>query len=453
MPPSVSTQYKYDHRQELGMDPDCDCTVDRIDRYPVEIPFREVPGRNLRRELPHWKYFEIFEIELGCGAIGYGETMLYYTDGETDQAAIDRALGANAVELLYADSLGPGIQIALFDAVGRALDVPAHRLLGSKTHDRTPLSWWCIDMPPEDWVQEAERALDAGYTSLKVKGRPWFDIREQIEALEGVVPEWFDVDIDFNGTLLDAESGLSLLQDLEESPLVSHFETPIPQEDVDGNHRLQRELSTPIVFHYGRREPLTAIRANICDGLLVNGGAEQLRNKGAVAAMADLPVWIQLVGTGVTTAFSLHCGGVLDQAIWPAVNCHQIYTHSLLADPIDVEEGFADVPDGPGLGHEIDMDAVRRFEIEKLDERPSPPRLIETEWPDGRRLYVAPDEVNALLNYAQEPGTMPYFERGVETRLIEDDERDEWQQFYEQARDGPVRVAANESAPSVGDVQ
>src|SRR5699024_9151874 len=150
-----TSPHKYPLSVMVRMDLNCDCTIERIDRFPVEVPFRTVPGRNLRREIPHWKYFEVFEIELGCGVVGYGETMLYYVDGETDQEAVDRARGANALELLYADSLGPGIQIALFDAVGRALGVPAHRLLGAKTHDRTPLSWWCIDMPPEDWVREA----------------------------------------------------------------------------------------------------------------------------------------------------------------------------------------------------------------------------------------------------------------------------------------------------------
>lgn len=429
------------------MAPNSDCTVERIDRFPVEVPFRPVPGRNLRREIPHWKYFEVFEIELGCGAVGHGESMLYYVDGETDQEAIAQARGANALELLYDDSLGPGIQIALFDAVGRALDVPVHRLLGAKTHDRTPLSWWCIDMPPEDWVHEAERALEAGYTSLKVKGRPWFDIREQLTALEEALPDWFDVNIDFNATVHDAEKGVPLLRELEQSPLVSHFETPIPQEDIDGNHHLRKELEMPIVFHYGHPEPLTTLRTGICDGVIVGGGAGEIRNKGAVAAMADLPLWLQLVGTGITAAFSLHCGGILERATWPAVNCHQIYEHSLLADSIGVEDGFADVPDAPGLGYDVDMDAVREYEIELPDERPIPPRLIETEWPDGRRLYFVPEEDNALLTYAQTPGNVPYFEHGVETRLL--DGGDEWQQLYERARDSPVTVAADESTPRV----
>lgn len=422
-------------------------TIERIDRYPVEIPFREVPRRNLRRELPHWKYFEIFEIELGCGAVGYGEEMLYYGGKVVDTETVDRTLGTNALEGLFDDSLGSGIQIALFDAVGRALDVPAHRLLGQETRDRTPLSWWCIDMPATDLVAEAERALAAGYTSLKVKGRPWFDIREQIAALEEAMPDWFDVDIDFNTTLLTAEKALPVLRELEESPLVSHFEGPIPQEDVDGNYRLSRELDTPIVLHYGRPEPLTTVRTDLCDGFVLGGKANAVRKRGAVAAMADLPLWLQLVGTGITAAFSLHMGGVLEAASWPAVNCHQIYEHTLLTDLIDVEDGYADVPDEPGLSYDVDMDAVREYEIELPAERPSPPRLIETEWTDGRRLYIAPEGLNAHLNHACEPGAIPYFETGVETRLIPEG-TDEFEQYYEQASVYPVTVVPNGTSVS-----
>ncbi len=50
--------------------------IERIEQFPVRIPFRDVPERNLQRELPHWRYLELFEIEIACGAIGHGEAML-----------------------------------------------------------------------------------------------------------------------------------------------------------------------------------------------------------------------------------------------------------------------------------------------------------------------------------------------------------------------------------------
>lgn len=92
-------------------------TIEQIDRTVVEVPYRETPGRAMARELPHWKYSEICEVRLKSGKSGVGETMIYYSWGKTNDDDVARALGKNAAELMWDDTLGPGLQIALFDAV------------------------------------------------------------------------------------------------------------------------------------------------------------------------------------------------------------------------------------------------------------------------------------------------------------------------------------------------
>lgn len=422
--------------------------IERIDRIPVEVPFREVPARNMARELPHWRYFELVEVELASGDVGVGETMLYYSWGETTDADVDRARGANAADLLWDDSLGPGLQIALFDAVGRATGVPVHSLLGGKSHNRTPVSWWCIDMPAEDWAAEAREAIDRGYASLKVKGRPWFDLRGQVDRLEAELPDWFDLDVDFNATALDADRALPLLSDLQSSPLVSHFEEPIPQEDVAGNERLVESLDVPIVHHYGRTSlhtgrprPIERARRGACDGFVASGGASHLRDLAAVADALGTPFWLQLVGTGITAAFAVHCGGAFERATWPAITCHQLFADDLLAASIDVADGHATVPDAPGLGYRLDRDAVERFRIEKPDSQPSPDRLIEVDWDEGPTIYFAGTD-DQLLHYAMEAGNVPYFERDVSTRLVPDDGSDRWAHLHARALEDPVRETA-----------
>ena len=165
-----------------------------------------------------------------------------------------------------------------------------------------------------------------------------------------------------------------------------------------------------------------------------------MMRRGHVAAMADMPFWLQLVGTSVTAAWSLHFGAVLSHARWPAVNCHQLYQHNLLTQPIQVEDGYANIPDGPGLGYEVDWDVVGELKIRKPLRRPEPARLIETTWPDGRRMYIANDgTINFMLN-ASRAGKTPYFEKGVTTRLLPDDASLHWKELYERARKGPVLI-------------
>jgi galactonate dehydratase len=110
----------------------------------------------------------------------------------------------------------------------------------------------------------------------------------------------------------------------------------------------------------------------------------------------------------------------------------------LLAQPILVEGGYATVPDAPGLGFDLDRDAVEKFKTEKPERRPDPDRMVEVKLPDGGRLYVASNnEVNYLLNAANKE-LIPFYERGVTAELYADDGTAAWRELYESACKAPV---------------
>lgn len=418
----------------VALPPARSLTIERIEQTTVKVPFRPVPDRNTAREIPHWKYSEIFQVHLSSGHVGVGETLLFYTWGVTQDEHVRRALGKNAADLMWDDQLGAGLQMALFDAVARAADVPVHRLFGRQVHHRTPLSWWNIDTSPEDMASECRTAYAAGYRAYKTKGRPWFDIWQQMEKATEGLPSSFKIDMDFNDTLLDARRGIPILKDLESWPQTDIYETPIPQFDIGGNQQIRRATRIPIAMHFGKPAAIDAIRQRICDGFVIGRGASRLMKNAAVAEMADMPFWLQLVGTGITAAWSLHFGAVCSHATWPAVNCHQLYVHSLLKEPIRLHEGFVDIPDQPGLGYEVDWDVVERFRVEKPAERPEPERLIEIRWPSGQVMHLAnTGRVNFVLDAARE-GRMPFFRSGVTTRLLPDDGTARWRSLYEAAR-------------------
>lgn len=415
--------------------------VVRIDRTTVEVPYRETSGRNMARELPHWKWSEIIEVELSSGQRGFGETLLYYTWGVTDDEDIRQALGKNAVEIMWDDSLGAGLQMALFDAVARSAGVPIYALLGNKVHDKTPLAWWNIDTTVEDMASECAEAHKQGYMAYKTKGRPWFDVWAQVEAASKAVPESFHLAIDFNDTLLDAERGIPILKELEAYPQIEIWETPIFQADIAGNKAIREQCRGKVAMHYGNPPPKTAIVEDVCDGFVVGRGATALMRSGAVAALGDKPFWLQLVGTGITAAWSQQFGGVLSHATWPAVNCHQLYQHTLLTEPIKVEGGLSVVRDKPGLGFELDRHTIEKLRVEKPKSRPDPARMVETTWPDGRKMYFNNrGGVNFVLNPSRKEGVVPYFERGVDSRLYENDGSEQWQKLYELSRKGPHMV-------------
>jgi L-alanine-DL-glutamate epimerase-like enolase superfamily enzyme len=415
-----------------------DLTVKDVERVWVDLPYRPVPRRNMVRELPHWTLFELCRVTLGCGVRGVGETMVYYTWGATTDDAVRRARGRTATELMWDDSFGAGLQTALFDAVGRALGVPVWQLLGRKVRDDAPLSWWSIDMPPEDWLEECREALRQGYTSYKFKARPWFDLDEQLRLVTAHVPRHFEIDLDFNTMLNDTAHAVRVLRDAEKYPHVKIFESPIPQGDVAGNKSLRSQTAVPIAMHAGNPPLATALREDVCDGFVVCGGVSQVLREAHVFAEHNKVFWLQLVGTGLTAALSLHLAAVCTHARWPAVNCHNLYEHTLLTEPIRVANGLARVPDGPGLGVEVDWDAVERFRVEPVAKPyPAPGLLMRLTWPTG-----AVDHYAHGLQYWDEflSGRRPVFVPGVRLEVVPDDGSAEWRRLREEALKKPSWV-------------
>ena len=77
--------------------------------------------------------------------------------------------------------------------------------------------------------------------------------------------------------------------------------------------------------------------------------------------------------------------------------------------------------------------------MERPKSRPEPERLIETTWPDGKRMYTASNgKVNFMLTAGQQ-GKYPYYVRGADTRLVPDDGSPKWRDLYSRARtSGPI---------------
>lgn len=411
-----------------------------VDRTTVKLEYRPVPRRHMDRELPHWRHIELCDVKLRSGHTGTGETMLFYTWGATQDDDVARVIGHSAIEMMWDDSLGAGLQMALFDAVGRTADVPVHALLAEQHHQTTPLSWWNIDTSAEDMAAECRTAMQLGYQSYKTKGRPWFDILQQVRLSASGVPENFRIDMDFNDTLRTAAQGLPILQELEKFPQVDIYESPIPQEDIAGNRLITDSTRVKVAMHYGNPAPATVVRSGCCDGFVAGGGASKLLGIGKFCEEVELPFWLQLVGAGLTAAWSLHFGGALRQAVWPAVNCHQLFENDLLTQPIVLTDGHAAVPDQPGLGYQVNRDVVARLQVPKPESRPEPERLIETTWADGTRMFTASNgKVNFMLTAANQD-KYPYYAPGADTRLVPNDGSAEWRARYTRAREqGPFR--------------
>ena len=417
--------------------------VVNVERTVVDVPF--TPRQNqitFESVSPvyNWSVFELCRVTTDTGHVGWGETVIHYTYGRVTDESVGRVLGESPAKLMNDDSLGAGLQMALFDVVGKILEVPVYELLGTKVRDTVPISWWSIDASPQDWAAEAKDAVESGYTSFKNKPRPWWDIVEQVDAISKVVPADFKLDLDPNGSFQDASTAIPIMEKLAKYGNVAIFESPIPQENVEDSKRIRQAIDRPIAMHFGSPPYTVNIHESVCDGYVIGGGKSTVVRQGLLSAEAELPFWLQIVGNGLTTTWAGHLGAVLTHATWPAITCINLYSHHLLKQPIEVVDGCHSVPDAPGLGVEVDEEAIEEFRVpeEKLDAEglymhPAP-RIIKTVvYPDGSCIHMEGDR----LSYFKQGNAEAQVE-GARLDVWYDDGSIEWADLFQRVQEEPV---------------
>ena len=438
--------------------------ITKVERITLDVPFRPRCHPWNMLLVRNWRVVEVVRVTTDGGLTGYGETLPHYTWGRVPEGAEERVIGANPAELLGDDSLGAGLQMALYDVVGKALEVPVHRLFNQpQVRDWCPISWWNTKMPPEVLAEEAQDAVREGYLAHKFKGRPWFDVYAQVEAISAVTPPHYRLEIDWNDMLLNAGNAAPVLAELDRYERIALYEGPIPQRDVEGYRHLRRKTTRPIAAHLGLPPFAMAIREEMCDGFVLSGGISAILRDGALCAAFEKPLFLQMVGTGLTTALMAHLGAVLPAAQWPAITCMSNFADDLLTEPLTIQAGAVRTPEGPGLGVEVDEEALERYRMEPPYEIPHPRHLLTVRWPGGRAVHYASMSAavsggarkaafshlqHAQWHYQRQgmqcwedflAGNHPVQERGARLEIWDDDGSTEWADLHARALLGPVR--------------
>ena len=409
--------------------------VTDIERITVRAPMTPRCEEWNAREVWQWCICEIIRLTTDAGIVGYGETLPHYTWGRVSDEAIARVKGQNAADFLGDDTLGAGLQMAIYDVVGKALNVPAYRLFNMpKVREAVPIAWWNIDFPPEALAEEAKDALAKGYTALKTKARPWWDVYEQVDQMSAVTPPHFKIDMDWNQMLINASNAAPVLAELDKQERVALYESPIFQRDTEGQRLLRRKTQKAIALHFGDPPFPVAVRDEVCDGFVIGGGVARVLREGALAAQFDKPFFLQIVGAGITTALSIQLGAVLTHAQWPAVNCLNNYADDLIVHPLQVTEGYAHVPDAPGLGIEVDEAALTKYKMEPPYEIPRAQLLLSVAWPGNRVRHYANIQQCWTDAFA---GNIPVQDRGARMHVRRDDGSAGWTEMHTRATAAP----------------
>ena len=405
--------------------------ITAIDIIPIRAPLarryagREVFFHGIDRRT-------IYKVHTDKGLVGYGDHRL----STPTQVNVASLIGRDPFDFIN-NNFDPGLGGALYDVMGKYLDVPAYKLMGQKVRDAVSVSAWTAQSPATDFAAEIERAAAQGYRVLKMHTAPFFDVLEQTRAAAQVAPADFKIHYDFNGNRTLA-TALPLVKQLRAQPLVGFIEDPFPKSDRDAWCRLREQSDIPLIFHVAAGHVgLTEIGAGVADIYLFSGvSVGDTLMSGFACARANVQMLLQLTGGTLAKALALHMAAVLPTATGHSIHLDDQYEDDVTPTRIAVAAGVSPVPDGPGLGVEVDEDALAQLAANAKQES-RPQRCVGIlHLPDGRRWYttLAPD-ISRLTGC--EEGAI----RGIGLDLWYADGSDAFEQVYEQvARAGAVET-------------
>jgi D-galactarolactone cycloisomerase len=365
---------------------------------PVERPFTSSRG---------WLYKTrgscIVEIETADGITGWGEC---YGPSAVAKAYIEtqfapRIIGRDAfdVEVIWEDlynrikDYGPrgmvtsamsGIDIALWDIIGKACKQPIHKLIGGAhrtevTSYATGLYFIDMDRLIEEAVEEARDYVEQGFVAVKMKiglGDPKLDIR-RVAAVREAIGDKTRLMVDANHCFTVPQA-IRIGRELEKLD-VEWFEEPISPEDIDGYVEVTRALDMAVaggeneMTRWGFRDlvvrkAMDIIQPDVCAA----GGISECRKIATLASAHGVECVPHAWGSAIGLAATLHFLAALpDQPpsyrpmppLLEFEQCENPFRDHLSVEPIVQHRGKVQVPTKPGLGIEIDRSILDRYRV------------------------------------------------------------------------------------------
>jgi muconate cycloisomerase len=368
--------------------------ITRIEAIPVCVPLK----KGMTAKTAHGEHitspYVIVKVHTDDGPVGLGEaTISGLWSGETQAGTVAAITDYIAPQLVGKDprditaarramdfiiKLNPftkaAVEMALWDIAGKAAGVPVYQLLGGKVRDkvRIKLVVWARDVPGSRIMAGEHLKLGVSCIKVKVGLDPETDIA-RVRAVREVAGLGVPVTIDANcgWTIQQAKYCLRALA----SANLLLAEQPIPAGDPAALAELRRDTPAPMmadesVFTLQDAWLLTVHRA--ADVLSVYPGKH-----GGIAATAEIVAVAKAAGIrctigsnlelGIGTAAMLHVA-----AAFPEVDCDTFpadtigpfyHDGEIVTRPLDLGPPYAKIPDGPGLGVELDEKALARFRV------------------------------------------------------------------------------------------
>ena len=367
----------------------------------------------------------VFKVSTDNGLVGYGDNR--ERPGKLPgQSTAEQFIGRDPFDFINSN-LDVGLSAALYDVMGKYLEVPAYKLMGQKVRDAISVAAWTRPASPEEFRDEIRRAADDGYTIFKIHTCAHHDVIEQTRLAEEVAPDGFKIHYDFNGNR-SLGAVLPLVRELEKNhPIVGYIEDPLVRTDIDSWRRLREQTRLPIIMHVAPLGGVQEAIHGVADIYMLGSGVGDTLATGFALGRANIQTLVQLTGGTLTKALALHMAAVMPTHTAHTINLDDQYEEDITTERIPVIEGASPVPEAPGLGYEVDEDALARIAANTPIEMPKHVGILRM--PGGHTFY-GPSYVSPSAVTGREEGTI----RGIKSDVWEYDGSEEFARVYERVQ-------------------
>ena len=346
---------------------------------------------------PRWLFCRIATDE---GIVGWGEPVVEGR-AETVRTAVaelsDHLVGADPLRIedhwqvltrggFYRggpvlSSAVAGIDQALWDIAGKAYRAPVHALLGGPVRERIRMYAWAYGDSPEELAEAARERIRVGYTAVKIcptgvlgsLGPPAAinSIVDRVAAVREAIGASHDLAVDLHGraSIPLARQLLPLIA--EHAPLF--VEEPLRPELSDQIGRITSATTVPVATGerlYSRQEFRTVLEAGVAvvqPDASHAGGISEVRRIAALAEIYDAQLAPHCPLGPIALAACLQVGFATPNLLIQEQSL-DVHDHAgrdwaaYLTDTsmFTLRDGWIHRPPAPGLGVEVDEDAVRR---------------------------------------------------------------------------------------------
>jgi L-alanine-DL-glutamate epimerase-like enolase superfamily enzyme len=357
--------------------------VDRVELFPVRIPlrgpFNTAGGTIETRELA------VIRLTDEDGVQGVGEITPYPDPTASSLSDLLAAFEHDAREQLeqaevfdaglriegaLAAPVCAAIDVALLDLLARREGVRVADMIGASVQERIAVNATITATDPESVATAGAAAVEAGFSTVKLKVGFAADDHDRLAALRDAVGFGTLIRLDANGAWYTGQA-IELIGEFQSYGL-ELIEQPVAAEDLASMHRVRDASIVPIVADEGVRtvSDLDLHVANgACDGVAVKisqvGGITNASVLAGNAAQAGLLTFVTSTIDGpVGLAAGLHFAAARsDFTVANGLATGELLAESYARGLPDVREGTLELSDRPGLGVELDEDALSELAI------------------------------------------------------------------------------------------